>query len=79
MRGSVGTKIRNDSYRRSRVFTSLKLASLVGLFGLGYRHITASARTRWINSGGMSVGLMRALDELDWYLTGIIGRISCRI
>jgi hypothetical protein len=30
------TEIRKDSYRRSQVLISLKLASLVGLFGLGY-------------------------------------------
>ena len=30
------TEIRKDSYRRSQIFTTLILASLVGLFGLGY-------------------------------------------
>ena len=30
------TEIRKDSHRRSQVFTSLVVASLVGLFGLGY-------------------------------------------
>ena len=30
------TEIRKDSYRRSQIFTSLILASLLGLFGLGY-------------------------------------------
>jgi hypothetical protein len=38
----------------------------------------SSAKKRWMNSSGISVGFMRALDELDWYLSGIVGRISCR-
>jgi hypothetical protein len=44
--------IRKDSYRRSQVFTSLTLASLVGLFGLGYfliLHPTVCAmRVYWV-------------------------------
>ena len=46
------TEIRKDSYRRSQVFTSLILASLVGLFGLGYfliLHPTVCAmRVYWV-------------------------------
>ena len=70
-------EIRKDSYRRSRALFSPRLASLVGLFGLGCGHLTAWARTRWMSRSGISVGLVRALDELDWYLSGIVGRIAC--
>jgi hypothetical protein len=40
------TEIRKDSYRRSWVFTSLILASLVGLFGLVYFLILYAATCR---------------------------------